>query len=138
MEDLNDVGPISVGVGVLLEAGTGVGAGAEGELMYMRANFERVVGSKGSVNGLFRFDDLDVLNGGGQRKKKLRMGKGVKATSLNEEWMELKRKSSNERLRLQIEDLEVVLKLSRLIQVIRSSQHQIRSSRPSNAREKDK
>lgn len=48
MEDLNDVGPISVGVGVLLEAGTGVGAGAEGELMYMRANFERVVGSKGS------------------------------------------------------------------------------------------
>ncbi|KAM7484506.1 hypothetical protein LguiA_000515 [Lonicera macranthoides] len=44
---LNSVGPITMGAGVL--PGSSVnGAGSEGELMYMRAKFERVVGSKDS------------------------------------------------------------------------------------------
>uniref|UniRef100_A0A5B6YZV2 Protein MIZU-KUSSEI 1 n=1 Tax=Davidia involucrata TaxID=16924 RepID=A0A5B6YZV2_DAVIN len=43
---LKAVGPISMGAGVL--PGSGNGAGSEGELMYMRAKFERVVGSKDS------------------------------------------------------------------------------------------
>ncbi|CAK9144224.1 unnamed protein product [Ilex paraguariensis] len=43
---LNAVGPITMGAGVLPESGEGVGS--EGELMYMRAKFERVVGSKDS------------------------------------------------------------------------------------------
>ncbi|OAY31243.1 protein MIZU-KUSSEI 1 isoform X1 [Manihot esculenta] len=41
---LKAVEPISMGAGVL----PGNGAGSEGELMYMRARFERVVGSKDS------------------------------------------------------------------------------------------
>ncbi|KAL3510874.1 hypothetical protein ACH5RR_030275 [Cinchona calisaya] len=46
---LNAIGPISMGAGVL--PGSGIGGsdgGSEGELMYMRAKFERVVGSKDS------------------------------------------------------------------------------------------
>ncbi|CAA2975007.1 Hypothetical predicted protein [Olea europaea subsp. europaea] len=43
---LNYIGPISMGAGVLPGAGNGVEQ--EGELMYMRAKFERVVGSKDS------------------------------------------------------------------------------------------
>ncbi|KAG8382953.1 hypothetical protein BUALT_Bualt05G0133600 [Buddleja alternifolia] len=42
---LNAIGPSSMGAGVLPGAG---GAGLEGEIMYMRAKFERVVGSKDS------------------------------------------------------------------------------------------
>lgn len=41
----NSVGPITMGAGVLPEGG---GGGGEGELMYMRARFERIVGSKDS------------------------------------------------------------------------------------------
>lgn len=41
---LNAIGPITMGAGVL----PGNGVGSEGELMYMRAKFERVVGSKDS------------------------------------------------------------------------------------------
>ncbi|KAI3699152.1 hypothetical protein L2E82_43224 [Cichorium intybus] len=40
----NSVGPITMGAGVLPEGG----GGGEGELMYMRARFERIVGSKDS------------------------------------------------------------------------------------------
>ncbi|CAI9096314.1 OLC1v1032419C1 [Oldenlandia corymbosa var. corymbosa] len=43
---LNAVGPITMGAGVL--PGAPDGDGAEGELMYMRAKFERVVGSRDS------------------------------------------------------------------------------------------
>ncbi|KZV52513.1 protein MIZU-KUSSEI 1 [Dorcoceras hygrometricum] len=43
---LNAIGPISMGAGVL--PGPGNGAESDGELMYMRAKFERVVGSKDS------------------------------------------------------------------------------------------
>ncbi|KAI3467155.1 hypothetical protein Pfo_023818 [Paulownia fortunei] len=43
---LNAIGPISMGAGVL--PGAGNGAEYDGELMYMRAKFERVVGSKDS------------------------------------------------------------------------------------------
>ncbi|KAI3976865.1 hypothetical protein MKX01_008723 [Papaver californicum] len=43
---LKAVEPISIGAGVL--PGNIVGDGSEGELMYMRAKFERVVGSKNS------------------------------------------------------------------------------------------
>lgn len=43
---LNAIGPISMGAGVL--PGPGSGAEPDGELMYMRAKFERVVGSKDS------------------------------------------------------------------------------------------
>ncbi|GAB4840236.1 hypothetical protein Ancab_021001 [Ancistrocladus abbreviatus] len=43
---LNSIGPITMGAGVLPRDGDGVGP--EGELMYMRAKFERVVGSKDS------------------------------------------------------------------------------------------
>ncbi|CAI9779264.1 unnamed protein product [Fraxinus pennsylvanica] len=43
---LNSIGRISMGAGVLPGAGNGVEP--EGELMYMRAKFERVVGSKDS------------------------------------------------------------------------------------------
>ncbi|PIM98790.1 hypothetical protein CDL12_28725 [Handroanthus impetiginosus] len=43
---LNAIGPISMGAGVL--PGTGDGAESDGEMMYMRAKFERVVGSKDS------------------------------------------------------------------------------------------
>lgn len=43
---LNAVGPITMGAGVL--PGSGNGGGSEGELMYMRAKFERVVGSRDS------------------------------------------------------------------------------------------
>ncbi|KAL8229017.1 hypothetical protein R6Q57_013917 [Mikania cordata] len=42
----NSVGPITMGAGVLPEIGGGGGDG--GELMYMRASFERIVGSKDS------------------------------------------------------------------------------------------
>ncbi|XP_074309542.1 protein MIZU-KUSSEI 1 [Silene latifolia] len=56
---LNAVGPITMGAGVLPACGDGDGDGdgddsvpprikAEGELMYMRAKFERIVGSKDS------------------------------------------------------------------------------------------
>ncbi|CAN0876554.1 Protein MIZU-KUSSEI 1 [Linum grandiflorum] len=46
---LTAVGPISMGAGVLPAAAEKVeGAGDAGELMYMRARFERVVGSKDS------------------------------------------------------------------------------------------
>ncbi|XP_058195298.1 protein MIZU-KUSSEI 1 [Rhododendron vialii] len=45
---LNAVGPVSMGAGVLPGCGDGSGSGSEGELMYMRAKFERVVGSKDS------------------------------------------------------------------------------------------
>ncbi|XP_058091720.1 protein MIZU-KUSSEI 1 [Magnolia sinica] len=41
---LKAVGPVSMGAGVL----PGNGAGSEGELMYMRARFERVIGSRDS------------------------------------------------------------------------------------------
>ncbi|KAG8366550.1 hypothetical protein BUALT_Bualt17G0091500 [Buddleja alternifolia] len=41
---LEAIGPISMGAGVL----PGAGDGADGEMMYMRAKFERVVGSKDS------------------------------------------------------------------------------------------
>ncbi|KAK7309984.1 hypothetical protein RJT34_07161 [Clitoria ternatea] len=44
---LKAVEPISMGAGVLPMGGNGA-AGSEGELMYMRAKFERVVGSKDS------------------------------------------------------------------------------------------
>ncbi|XP_023756093.1 protein MIZU-KUSSEI 1 [Lactuca sativa] len=45
----NSVGPITMGAGVLPEGGGGSGGGGgEGELMYMRARFERIVGSKDS------------------------------------------------------------------------------------------
>ncbi|KAL0380715.1 UNVERIFIED_CONTAM: protein MIZU-KUSSEI 1 [Sesamum angustifolium] len=43
---LNAIGPISMGAGVL--PGAGKGGDSDGELMYMRAKFERVVGSKDS------------------------------------------------------------------------------------------
>lgn len=43
---LNAIGPISMGAGML--PGPGNGAESDGELMYMRAKFERVVGSKDS------------------------------------------------------------------------------------------
>lgn len=43
---LNAVGPITMGAGVL--PGSGNGGGSEGELMFMRAKFERVVGSRDS------------------------------------------------------------------------------------------
>ncbi|KAK6788612.1 hypothetical protein RDI58_012410 [Solanum bulbocastanum] len=43
---LNSIGPVSMGAGVLPSDGDGIGL--EGELMYMRAKFERVVGSKDS------------------------------------------------------------------------------------------
>lgn len=43
---LNAVGPITMGAGVL--PGSENGSGSEGELMYMRAKFERVVGSRDS------------------------------------------------------------------------------------------
>ncbi|XP_073282928.1 protein MIZU-KUSSEI 1-like [Primulina huaijiensis] len=43
---LNAIGPISMGAGVL--PGPGNGTESDGELMYMRAKFERVVGSKDS------------------------------------------------------------------------------------------
>ncbi|PSR84914.1 Protein MIZU-KUSSEI like [Actinidia chinensis var. chinensis] len=42
------VGPVSMGAGVVPGSGNGSGSGSEGELMYMRAKFERVVGSKDS------------------------------------------------------------------------------------------
>ncbi|KAL3636125.1 hypothetical protein CASFOL_020672 [Castilleja foliolosa] len=45
---LNAVGPISMGAGVLPGSGGGVGSDSDGEMMYMRARFERVVGSKDS------------------------------------------------------------------------------------------
>ncbi|KAL6011015.1 hypothetical protein ACLOJK_001459 [Asimina triloba] len=45
---LKAVGPVSMGAGVLPGNFTGAGTGAEGELMYMRARFERVVGSRDS------------------------------------------------------------------------------------------
>ncbi|KAL5553532.1 hypothetical protein UlMin_040933 [Ulmus minor] len=45
---LKAVEPISMGAGVLPGSGDGNGAGSDGELMYMRARFERVVGSKDS------------------------------------------------------------------------------------------
>nr|XP_043608350.1 protein MIZU-KUSSEI 1-like [Erigeron canadensis] len=45
----NSVGPITMGAGVLPEgAGGGGGGDGEGELMYMRAKFERIMGSKDS------------------------------------------------------------------------------------------
>lgn len=43
---LNAIGPISMGAGVL--PGAGNGAESDGEMMYMRAKFEMVVGSKDS------------------------------------------------------------------------------------------
>ncbi|PHT59654.1 Protein MIZU-KUSSEI 1 [Capsicum baccatum] len=43
---LNSIGPVSMGAGVLPSDGDGIGS--DGELMYMRAKFERVVGSKDS------------------------------------------------------------------------------------------
>ncbi|KAI3452974.1 hypothetical protein Pfo_009637 [Paulownia fortunei] len=43
---LNAIGPISMGAGVL--PGSGNGTESDGEMMYMRAKFERVVGSKDS------------------------------------------------------------------------------------------
>ncbi|KAK8487020.1 hypothetical protein V6N13_096640 [Hibiscus sabdariffa] len=45
---LKSVEPISMGAGVLPGDCNGNGDGSEGELMYMRARFERVVGSKDS------------------------------------------------------------------------------------------
>ncbi|XP_061339296.1 protein MIZU-KUSSEI 1-like [Gastrolobium bilobum] len=45
---LKAVEPISMGAGVLPMPGGGNGAESEGELMYMRAKYERVVGSKDS------------------------------------------------------------------------------------------
>lgn len=46
---LKAVEPISMGAGVLpMAAASGNGVGSEGELMYMRAKYERVVGSKDS------------------------------------------------------------------------------------------
>ncbi|TKW21302.1 hypothetical protein SEVIR_4G168000v4 [Setaria viridis] len=47
---LRAVEPVSVGAGVLPdgESSAGTGAGGEGDLMYMRAKFERVVGSRDS------------------------------------------------------------------------------------------
>ncbi|KAE8670790.1 Protein MIZU-KUSSEI 1 [Hibiscus syriacus] len=45
---LKAVEPISMGAGVLPGSCKGNGGGPEGELMYMRARFERVVGSKDS------------------------------------------------------------------------------------------
>ncbi|KAE8661390.1 protein IDA-like [Hibiscus syriacus] len=45
---LKAVEPISMGAGVLPESCKGNGGGSEGEVMYMRARFERVVGSKDS------------------------------------------------------------------------------------------
>ncbi|XP_059644846.1 protein MIZU-KUSSEI 1 [Cornus florida] len=45
---LKAVGPVSMGAGVLPGTGIGNGDGSEGELMYMRAKFERIVGSKDS------------------------------------------------------------------------------------------
>ncbi|KAK1423175.1 hypothetical protein QVD17_18470 [Tagetes erecta] len=42
----NSVGPITMGAGVLPDGGGG--GGGDGELMYMRASFERIVGSKDS------------------------------------------------------------------------------------------
>ncbi|CAL5399543.1 unnamed protein product [Camellia sinensis] len=44
---LGAVGPVSMGAGVLPETGNNE-TGSEGEVMYMRAKFERVVGSKDS------------------------------------------------------------------------------------------
>ncbi|KAK9048986.1 hypothetical protein SSX86_032046 [Deinandra increscens subsp. villosa] len=46
----NSVGPVTMGAGVLPVAGGGGGGGGggEGELMYMRASFERIKGSKDS------------------------------------------------------------------------------------------
>lgn len=45
---LKAVEPISMGAGVLPGTGNGAADGSEGELMYMRAKFERVVSSKDS------------------------------------------------------------------------------------------
>lgn len=45
---LNSIGPISMGAGVLPGAAENGDGSNEGELMYMRAKFERVVGSKDS------------------------------------------------------------------------------------------
>lgn len=48
---LRAVEPVSVGAGVLPDGdnvGTGAAAAGEGDLMYMRAKFERVVGSRDS------------------------------------------------------------------------------------------
>ncbi|PSS13406.1 Protein MIZU-KUSSEI like [Actinidia chinensis var. chinensis] len=45
---LGRVGPVSMGAGVVPGSGNGSGSGSDGELMYMRAKFERVVGSKDS------------------------------------------------------------------------------------------
>ncbi|XP_019459689.1 PREDICTED: protein MIZU-KUSSEI 1 [Lupinus angustifolius] len=45
---LKAVEPISMGAGVLPMSSVGNGVGSEGELMYMRAKYERVVGSKDS------------------------------------------------------------------------------------------
>lgn len=45
---LDAVGPVTMGAGVLPGDGGGEGVEAEGEVMYMRARFERAVGSKDS------------------------------------------------------------------------------------------
>ncbi|XP_057507995.1 protein MIZU-KUSSEI 1-like [Actinidia eriantha] len=45
---LGRVGPVSMGAGVVPGSGNGSGSRSDGELMYMRAKFERVVGSKDS------------------------------------------------------------------------------------------
>ncbi|CAN6280234.1 unnamed protein product [Urochloa humidicola] len=45
---LGAVEPVSVGAGVLPDDVSGGGGGEEGDLMYMRARFERVVGSRDS------------------------------------------------------------------------------------------
>nr|CAB3467980.1 unnamed protein product [Digitaria exilis] len=45
---LRAVEPVSVGAGVLPDSGGSSGGGGEGDLMYMRAKFERVVGSRDS------------------------------------------------------------------------------------------
>lgn len=45
---LSTVQSVSVGAGVIPVLEGGGGCGSEGELMYMRARFERVVGSRDS------------------------------------------------------------------------------------------
>lgn len=45
---LSTVQSVSVGAGVIPVLEDGGGCGSEGELMYMRARFERVVGSRDS------------------------------------------------------------------------------------------
>lgn len=45
---LKAVEPISMGAGVLPGNDSGIEAGSEGEIMYMRAKFERIVGSRDS------------------------------------------------------------------------------------------